>query len=233
MERETSTVDDVAFDRLTRLFSSSQPRRGTIRTALGLVLGGTVIGRSPDALAADDDELAGEAVAGGRGSLGDLGGGFGGKRRKSNRKQGKGGGGDGKRKRKRQNKCARAGELRKDGKPCCKGLLRDSADRCIRRQPEGSAAGCDPNACPSDPATMERGFCCPGGFCSCGGLCCPECGIETKRIGDNINAQAVIEREVCCTTCSDTGDTCCAGCAETTGFCIFHTPFRGGSIRRR
>src|SRR5687768_11052360 len=144
MERETSTVDDVVFDRLTRLFSSSQPRRGTLRAALGLVLGGAVLGRSPDALAADD-ELAGEAVAGGRGALDDLGGGSGGKRQGSRRKRGKGGGGDGKRKRKRRDKCTKAGKLRKDGRPCCKGLDRDSADRCIRRQPEdGSAGGCDP-----------------------------------------------------------------------------------------
>jgi hypothetical protein len=232
MERETSTVDDIAFDRLTRLFSFSQPRRGTLRAALGLVLGGAVIGRSPDALAADD-ELAGEAVAGGRGALGDLGGGSGGKRQGSRRKRGKGGG-DGKRKRKRQNRCARAGELRKDGKPCCKGLYRDSADRCIRRQPEdGSAGGCDPKACPSDPATKERGFCCPGGYCSCGGVCCPECGIETTIRGGDINAQLVIEREVCCSTCNDSGDACCAGCAVTTGSCINRTPVGGGSIRRR
>ena len=222
-------MDHSAFDRLTRQFGSSKSRRGTLRAALGLVLGGAVIGRSSDALAADDDELAGEAVAGGRGSLGDLGGGSGGKRKGSNRNRGKGGDKD--RKQKRRDECAKAGQKRKRGKPCCKGLDRDSVGRCIKRQPEGSAGGCDPNSCPSDPATKKRGFCCPGGYCSCGGQCCPECGIESKNFGDDINAQLVSEREVCCTTCSDSGDTCCAGCVD--GNCIFHTPFRGGSVRRR
>jgi hypothetical protein len=229
MERETSTVDDIAFDRLTRLFNSSQPRRGTLRTALGLVLGGAVIGRSSDALAADD-ELAGEAVAGGRGALGDLGGGSGGKRRRSHRKRGNGGGGDGKRKRKRQNNCAKAGQLRKIGKPCCKGLYRDSADRCIKPQPEGSAEGCDPNACPSDPATKKRGFCCPGGYCSCAGECCPNCGIVSRQLREE--PPLFVESETCCAACSPQ-ERCCSSCAVTTGECIKNFPIGGGSIRRR
>jgi hypothetical protein len=238
MERETSTVDDIAFDRLTRLFSSSQPRRGTLRAALGLVLGGTVIGRSPDALGADDDELAGEAVAGGRGSLGDLGGGFGGKRRKSNRNQGKGGGGDGKHKRKRRDKCTKAGKLRKHGKPCCKGLDRDSAGRCIRRQPNLPAGGCDPNACPSDPATKKRGFCCPGGYCSCGGVCCggPECWTHTVYITNgedilDVSSEYCSPEEAGCVLCPSSGESCCSACVN--GECASSGPIRGGSIRRR
>lgn len=228
-------MDDIAFDRLTRLLSTSGQRRGALRAALGLVLGGALIGRSPNVLANDgDDELADEAFAGGRGALGDLGRRSGGKRRRPNRRREKDRGDDENRKRKRQNKCARAGESRKDGKPCCKGLYRDSANRCIKPRPaDGSGEVCDPKACPSDPATNERGFCCPEGFCSCGGTCCLECGIETINRGGDINAQLVIEREVCCSTCSDSGDTCCAGCAVATGFCIHHTPIAGGSIRRR
>jgi hypothetical protein len=234
MGRGTFALDGIAFDRLTRRLGSSRSRRSALRTALGLVLGGSVIARTSDALADDrEDELASEAIAGGRGALDKLGGGSGDARRRRHRKRGTNRD-DENRKKKPRDKCARAGELRRDGKPCCKGLYRDSADRCIKSQPtDGSTGICDPNACPSDPATKERGFCCPEGYCSCGGQCCPECGIETINRRGDINAKVVSEREVCCATCIDSGDTCCAGCAVTTGLCIFHTPIGGGSIRRR
>ena len=238
-------MDDIAFDRLTRLCGSPLSRRGGIRAVLGLILVGAAAAHSPNVLADDaGDEFTEEAFAGGRGALDDL-------SRRSNGRRG------GKRRGRRQNRdrdreddknedkeskskdkrsCTKAGQKRRRGKPCCNGLYRDSADRCIKAQPSGgSAGGCDPNACPSDPATKKRGFCCPEGFCSCGGTCCPECGIETVVRRGDINAQLVAEREVCCSTCSDSEDTCCAGCGSCAQgtCCIHHTPIAGGSIRRR
>jgi hypothetical protein len=240
-------VDDIAFDRFTRLFSSTQPRRDALRIALGFVLGRVLIGGSPHALADDNDgELADEAIAGGRGALDDVGGRSGGKRRRSNKKRGKDGGGNENRKRERQDKCAKAGRLRKDGKPCCKGLYRDSADRCIKHQSaEGSAESCDPLACPSDPSTGQRGVCCPGGFCSCGGVCCagPDCWIYARNNNpnpvDSVQIQ-VIGQELCappadCPVCPASEFCCPVGC-NTDGTCVEgeQGPQRGSAtIRRR
>lgn len=236
-------MDDIAFDRLTRLLSSPQPRRGALRAALASVLCGALIGRSPDALADDgEDELTDEALAGGRGALGNVGGGSGGNKRGSNRRQGKNRGGDGDHKRKRRDKCAKAGELRKDGKPCCKGLDRDSADRCIKRQPAGgSAGGCDPKACPSDPSTGNRGFCCPGGFCSCNNTCCagPDCWISTPITPNPIDTAQLqaASQEMCappsdCTVCPNSDVCCFRGCALDGG-CIEGGQRGGATIRRR
>jgi hypothetical protein len=232
-------VDDIAFDRLTRLFGSAQPRRDAVRAALGYVLAGAAIGRASDALAdAGDDELTAEAIAGGRGALGNLGGGSGGKRRARNRKRDKDRG-DEKRKRKHDDTCAKAGHLRKDGKPCCKGLYRDSADRCIKLQPAGgSAEVCDPLACPSDPSTKDPGFCCPGEFCSCNNTCCdgPDCWVysESRLVGERV---VHIVREYCtppagCVPCPSTGDACCSSCLEN-GECVPSTQRFGATIRRR
>jgi hypothetical protein len=99
--------------------------------------------------------------------------------------------------------CAKAGELRKEGKPCCNDLVKDDDDRCVRPQssdgshnggnregesdsgdgdgPSGAPAGCDSSTCPSDQSTNSTGpgRCCDDGFCSCGGECCggPDCWV--------------------------------------------------------
>jgi len=236
-------VDDIAFDCLTRLFSSTQPRRGALLAVLGVILGSSVVERPAGVLA---DEVNDEqAVAGGRGALGNGGGGSGGKRRGSNDGRGNDRGGNENHKRKRQDKCAKAGRLRKDGKPCCKGLYRDSADRCIKRQPaESSAEACDPLACPSDPRTNERGYCCPGGFCSCGGLCCagPDCWIYARNNNPNPVDSAQIQapgQELCappedCPVCSASQFCCPDGC-NAAGTCAGDEqgPQRGSATMRR
>ena len=96
----------------------------------------------------------------------------------------------------------------------------------------GDGSTCVPSRCPRDPATGRRGFCCTGGWCSCGSQCCagPECAVITDQVGGE-ESTIFRDREACCTTCSDSGDTCCAGCVN--GNCIFHTPIGGGSIRNR
>ena len=103
-------MDEVVFDRLTRLFSSSRPRRDAIRAALGLVFGGAMMSRNPDALAdGRNDELAGEAIASGRETQD-----FAGEQHRG-------------RKRNDRNSCARAGQKRRRGKPCCRGLEKTSS----------------------------------------------------------------------------------------------------------
>jgi hypothetical protein len=233
-------VDDIAFDRLTRLFSSPQQRRGAIRTALGFVLGGALIGRSPHALADDnDDELAGEAIAGGRGALGSVGGGSGGRRRgkrgRHQRKRGQGGQGNKDSNGRDKDSCAKVGEKRKDGKPCCKGLERDANGHCAHPL---TSSQCDPNFCPRDQSTNSTGpgICCESGFCSCGGACCsgPDCWVLTTDLtppGGEV--RRLVVEELCtppdrCFPCGS-NEECCSSCNP----CIPNTQRRASSIRRR
>jgi hypothetical protein len=243
-------VDDLKFDRLTRLFSTAESRRSAIRVALGAVFGVALLDSSagPHAGAeefTERDASADGTFAGGGNGAGTLGGGRSGGNRKRRNRRGANRGNDS-RKRKLDDKCAKAGELRKDGKPCCKGLYRDVVDRCIRPQtsdgsPGGGGSGgggCDPKSCPSDPVTRKAGFCCPAGFCSCGDGCCssPDCWIytESSTFGEQIistSKEYCSQEEAGCVPCPSADGTCCIACVN--GECVPSTQRRATSIRRR
>jgi hypothetical protein len=146
-------VDDLTFDRLTRLLSTSS-RRDTLRAALGALLGvallvhpahvGAGAGKDRRPRAASE----GTASAGGTGNGAGIlsGGGTGGQHGKHGRRHrhaGHGGNNRGQHKRTRDDECAKAGQHRKLGKPCCKGLSRDSTGRCRSPQSLDSPPGED------------------------------------------------------------------------------------------
>ena len=181
-------MDDVTFDRLTRLIGSSQPRRGAMRAALGLVFGGAVMSRNPNALAgARHEESAEEAFAGGRGALDDLGGRSGARRRRSRdrdqRKRNQSGQDKDNAKGKEKKSCAEFGQKRKRGRPCCKGLVKNSSGFCVQPASPSCAASCtgccDGSECVTDGSGDRCGangeVCtqcpCGPGEIRCGGVC--------------------------------------------------------------
>jgi hypothetical protein len=159
--------------------------------------------------------------------------------------------------------CARAGELRKDGKPCCNDLVKDNDDRCVRPQSSdgslgtggsnggsgggnegGAVAQCNLNPCPPDQTTgsTDSGRCCDDGFCTCGGACCggPDCWIHTESfpVGDGEQVRET-SQEVCtpadagCVICPITGEEVCCPDCSPEGPCGIAGQQRGASIRRR
>jgi hypothetical protein len=170
-------MDDVAFDRLTRLFGSSRPRRDAMRAAFGLVFTGAVISRNPDVLADDrNDESAGEAIAEDRAARG-----VAVEQHRLRR-------GD---RRKDRKSCARAGQKRKRGKPCCKGLEKNSSGFCD--QP--STSSCKDPECVGSQVCTASGCVCPDDDPPCEGAClsttdyCGQCGTRCAE-GETCNGNS-------------------------------------------
>ena len=187
--RRIPALDDIAFDRLTRIFSTSRSRRTAAHAVLGTFLGYTLLGQN-----------AGVAAESGRGSGG----------RKSKRK----GKGRGSGKGKRNDACTRAGNTPKRGKPCCKDLRRDGSGNCAAPD-----AGCVPRTCADLGATCGSVSDGCGGMLDCGcaigevccdgacvtGVCCVnrDCGPSGNTCTDH---------ECFCGTgprCMDATPTCC------------------------
>jgi hypothetical protein len=224
-------VDETAFDRLTRQFGAAKSRRGTLSAVLGLVLGGALVGRGPDALAHDRDrELAAEAIAGGRGSLAGVGGRRGARRRRNRQRDHRKRHRDHHKRRHRgqdktksndenKNSCAKSGQKRKPGKPCCRGLERGRHDRCTK--PATASTCVDDASCPADESTVSTGpgKCCETGYCSCGGECCdgPDCWIVTTQVSggdERIVHESCTRPDNGCLQCNNSDGRCCEDCTK-------------------
>jgi hypothetical protein len=200
-------MDDIAFDRLTRLFSASRSRREAARTVIGTLVASTLLGQNGDASAESgkgsgrahgdnqphrrsrsDDNSAGTEARRGRGS----------KKGKGKRKgHGKG---------KRNDACTKADNTPKRGKPCCEGLVRDDTGKCAAEPSEG----CRPRTC------ADLGTACGPVRDGCGGMLNCGCG----------------SGEVCCDGSCHTG-VCCADsdCGLSAHICTNNECFCGAGPR--
>jgi hypothetical protein len=223
MTRRVPALDDIAFDRLTRLFSASRSRRKAARTVIGTLFASTLLGQNGD-VAAESGKGSGRAHGDNQPHRRNRGGedrvgaeaqrGRSGKKGKGKRK------GDGKGKRK--DACTKAGNPPKRGKPCCKGLILDGTGQCAAEP----TAGCRPRTC-TDLGTAcgpVRDGC--GGMLNCGcgsgevccdgscvtGVCCvnTQCGLSGDTCTNNECFCGVDPR------CLDNKPTCCplGGCAN-------------------
>jgi hypothetical protein len=158
--------------------------------------------RNPDALAdGRNDELAGEAIAAGRGTHD-----FAGEQRRGRRRKDRSSG-------------TRAGQKRRRGKPCCRGLVKNSAGICEH-------TGCSDPECVGGQYCATSGCACPAGDPPCDGAClsttgyCGECGTRCVE-GETCNGHSC--------QCGDlqkpckSGETCvggeCVSCASPDVLC--------------
>jgi hypothetical protein len=198
-------LDHQTFDRLTRLFATSESRRTVVHVLLGSLLGGAVFGESEDAsthassregkqggdkkkgrrrgagnATGNDpyhDDLRDERRRAKRGTGDDRGGATHEDALAAEAKRGNRSRGKGKRKGKKKGRktCARAGQAPKRDHPCCRGLSRDGRGLCNELPPPPD--GCVGDGC-ADPEPNPCTPDCDNKACGpdgCDGFCPPGC----------------------------------------------------------
>jgi hypothetical protein len=198
-------LDHQTFDRLTRLFATSESRRTALQVLLGSLLGGAVFGESEDAsthassregkqggdkkkgrrrgagnATGNDpyhDDLRDERRRAKRGTGDDRGGATHEDALAAEAKRGNRSRGKGKRKGKKKGRktCARAGQAPKRDHPCCRGLSRDGRGLCNELPPPPD--GCVGDGC-ADPEPNPCTPDCDNKACGpdgCDGFCPPGC----------------------------------------------------------
>jgi hypothetical protein len=185
--RRVPALDDIAFDRLTRLFSATGSRRGAARAIVGTLLGGALLRQN------------GEVVADS------------GRSRSGKKGKGKGSG-----RGRRNDTCTKVGKAPKRGKPCCKGLVRDGAGQCAAAPPtDCPARSCEDlsDACGliSDGCggALDCGDCSPDQVC-CGSVCVTGVCCVNRQCGPSGNT--CTGNECFCgggLPCTDDTPTCC------------------------
>lgn len=231
-------MDQKTFDQLTRLFSAAETRRAAVRSVLGTVLGGALVGKVADPAALDarskrirpgghkkdrgddagpengrrNDRKHGQGDSTGRGS------GSHEARFASEAKDRKGRKGKSKGKGKNKKECARAGQAPERDRRCCKGLVRDAAGLCAERStlpppPDSCIGGNCPNPTPSCASTCSG--CCQGEICR------TDTGGDVCGLNGEPCTICRCEFEECNGGCCDRGQICCANqcvtgtCCET------------------